>query len=293
MTDGKLKAKKPLPKEGEKAQPPVPAPRESEFRAPDAAEEEQSMIFTETEVFEHERFMRDWLSERIEGHAETKRTIREYGKIYAIAGEILENYYGKKELTKQDLELVKYALNVRRTYQKKAGEIYVRTAAQIEAMEKKFSERMEGQKKYMELFKKEIASIRRMSRDKPDRKDVLLGNRIGHKYAKWETTLPEVKVRKAKAEKIRGEELKEAGREFEEGIELIKKALEKYGSARNTAQIEEFRGLLAKLEGVVKKAGEEGTMSAETADSIVLALRKIHAGLSKHSVPRKRGEKQT
>ncbi len=271
----------------------VPAPP-SEFQMLSSTGEEESMVFSATELYEHERFMREWFSENMPEYKDFQKSVVEYTAIYNTAGDILEYYHNKENLTAEDMKLVKYALDVRQCYLNKLTEIYAKSASSLSALKKQFEERVIGcyRAKYLALFNGEISSLKKMSKTKPEYNDIMLARRIKHKPKERETSLSFAEGLKKRAEEIRANDVKQAEDKLDKGIRMIQEALDALKTSLNTTQINQIKSQLAELGDVLKNSGREGKISRETADNIVVALKQIQAGFEEQIAARRKEEQK-
>jgi hypothetical protein len=292
----------------------VPAPP-SEFQELSSTGNNESMVFTVAELYgeedakekvkpkdetkekvepkDYEEFMTDWISENMAEYKDFKKKVHEYTKIYNMAGEILKNYHGKERISKEALAIVHYALDIRKTYLGKLQDVYAKSEASLSGLGKRFEERVSGQyrARYMALFNRELDSLKKMSRTKPEYEDSQLARRLKYQpKADRETTLPAAEQMQERANELREKEIKTAKEQFKNAVELLKDALDSLTTAQNRPHLKMINAELAKISRTIQ--GGEGKVSKEASDNIVAALRHIRAGLEEEIAARRREQER-
>jgi hypothetical protein len=263
------------------------------------AEKEGSsrMVFTSEQLYEPEKYLRNWLKKNMSGYEEFRKAVHQCTQVYNAAGEALEYYYNKATLTFEDKGIIKLALNVRRSYLKRLKELYSKTVGSLSEIKSGFMASVKGQaeeKEYAALFDKWASELREMAKLKDNAEDVALAKRI--RYVPKETTrssLAAMNKLETRAKRIWAKEMRRAEQQVEIGAETIKMGIEAIGKAGLRMAREDTSGKTKsrRIAGVQKKfeeihdlldqAREEGELTDEVVDGLSGFLNKIRGVFEK------------
>lgn len=259
-----------------------------------SAEKTGKMVFTSNELYNMEDHLHTWIQKNMPGYSDFKKKVQEYTKIYDAAGKTLGYYYAKSGITEQEKEVIKVALDARKTYLEKLKGVYSETAKALPNLKKEFRESLGGvhENEYMALFGKWVSEVESVAKTSPYGQDKVLARKINHSpRSDAEASVAQMRKLQERSEKLWKQETQKAEEQLNIGAETIEMGIKAIGDAgltlarRNPGEksdsIKKVQKKFSEIRKLLDNARERGELSEEVADDLDGVLEDVKENFEK------------